>query len=260
LLRLLREVAARTPLEISPTLLGLHALPSGSDRGRYVDEVVGSLIPAASGHGLCRQFDAFLEEGAFTGAEVRAAFVSARAAGLGLRLHADQLSAGGGAELCAELGAKSADHLEQVSDHGIAALARAQVVAVLLPVATLVLRLSRHAPAQALARGGVTVALATNWNPGSAPTESVSLTLGMACLLYGMSAMEALRAFTAAPAQVLGWESRLGRLAPGYQADFAVMGCADHRHLCAHFAANHARLVVKRGRLVAQPAGLVCRV
>jgi imidazolonepropionase len=258
LLQLLREVAARTPLELSPTLLGLHALPKGADRDRFVDDVVVSLIPAASEAGLCRQFDAFLEEGAFTVTEVRRAFTAARSAGLGLRLHADQLSAGGGAELCAELGASSADHLEQISPGGIAALSAAHVTAVLLPVATMVLRLPRHAPGKALAEAGVAVALATNWNPGSAPTESISLTLGMGCLHYGMSGLEALRAFTAAPARVLGFEARLGRLTLGYQADFSLMGCPDHRHLCAHFAANHARVVVKNGQVVARPAGVVC--
>jgi imidazolonepropionase len=260
LLRALREVAANSALEISPTLLALHALPRGADRQRFVDEVIDTLIPAATEAGLCRQFDGFLEEGAFTKDEVRRAFEAARRAGLGLRLHADQLSPGGGAELCAELGAASADHLEQISETGIEALAKAHVPAVLLPAATLVLRLPRPAPAAALSRAGVTVALATNWNPGSAPTESVSLTLGLSCLLYGMSALWTLHAFTAVPAEVLGFGDRLGRLRAGYQADFTLMGCQDHRHLCAHFAANHARMVVKRGQIVARPPGLVCGV
>jgi imidazolonepropionase len=259
-LRLIREISAATALEISPTLLGLHALPRGADRTQFVDDVVTQLIPAASQAGLCRQFDAFLEEGAFTAAEVRRAFAAAKDAGLGLRLHADQLSSGGGAELCAEVGAASADHLEQISETGIVALARAHVTAVLLPVATLVLRLPRQAPARALAEAEVTVALATNWNPGSAPTENIALTLGLACLQYGMTALQALNAFTAAPAQVLGWANRLGRLSVGHQADFVVMGCADHRHLCAHLAVNHARLVVKNGRKVARPSGISCPV
>ncbi len=259
LLRLVAQVAAGIPVEISPTLLGLHAIPAGVDRRRFLDDVVDVLIPKAAEAGLCRQFDAFLEEGAFTTAEVRRAFAQAKALGLGCRLHADQLSPGGGAELCAELGAASADHLEQVSAAGISALAAANIPAVLLPVATLVLRLREQAPARALLDAGVVLALATNWNPGSAPTENVSLTLGLACLVYGISALQALQAFTSAPAKVLGWEDRLGLLIPGHQADFSIMGCADHRHLCAHLAVNHVQRVVKRGRTVATPSATDCR-
>ncbi len=259
-LRIIREVADRTPMEIVPTLLALHALPpeARDERGAYVARMAQELVPRAAGEKLCRMADAFLEEGAFTAAEVRQLLEAARNQGLQLRLHADQLSSGGGAELAAELGALSADHLEQISPAGIEALAKSGTVAVLAPVATWYLRLPTFAPARRLLDAGVTVALCTNWNPGSAPTENVSLTLGIACLAYGLQPAEALHAFTAGGARALGLDDRLGRLSPGFDADVAVFGCSDHRHLASHLAIDHARAVVKRGRLVARPYGLAC--
>ncbi len=243
-------MAEVTPLEIHPTLLGLHAFPAGAQRDRFVRQVAEELIPRAATEKLAGQFDAFLEQGAFTRAEVEQAFRSARGAGLRLRLHADQLSAGGGAELAAEHGATSADHLEHVTEAGILALARAGTSAVLAPVATLAAQAGRFAPYRALRDAGVRVALCTNWNPGSAPTENVWLTVGLACLSFHMSPAEALRAFTVGGAKVLGQEQRLGRLEVGFDADFALFAAADHRHLASHWGVNHAREVFKRGKRI----------
>ncbi len=255
LLRVIGALAETTPLEIVPTLLALHAPPeAGAARDAFVARMAEELLPAARGR--CRMLDAFLEEGAFTAAEVRRLFDAGRRAGFVLRLHADQLSAGGGAELAAEYGAASADHLEQLSAAGIAALARAGTAAVLAPVSTWVLRLPRYAPARALLDAGATVALATNMNPGSAPTENVALTLGAACLAYGMEPAEALHAATAGAARALRMEERLGKIVPGQQADLAVFGCPDHRHLASHLGVDHCRVVVKRGRVAARSDGL----
>ncbi|MHB8418640.1 MAG: imidazolonepropionase [Myxococcales bacterium] len=260
LLEVIRGLAERTPLEIVPTLLALHALPpeARASRGAYVEEIASVLVPRAAERRLCRMVDAVLEAGAFSAAEVGRLFESARRRGLALRLHADQLSPGGGAELAASFGALSADHLERISPAGIDALAKGGTAAVLAPVATWFLRLPGYAPARALLDAGVAVALCTNWNPGSAPTESVALTLGAACLAYGLQPAEALHAFTAGAARALDLGDRLGRLAPGFQADLAVFGCADHRHLVSHLAVDHARAVVKRGKLVARPLGQLC--
>ena len=260
LLRVARALGEATPLEIVPTLLALHALPPEREgaRDRFVREMADELIPQAASQRLCSMVDAFLEAGAFDADELRRLFTAARRHGLGLRLHADQLSAGGGAELAAELGALSADHLECVSDGGLAALARAGTVAVLCPVATLVLRLPAYAPARRLLDLGVPIALCTNLNPGSAPSESVALTLGLACLSLGLQPAEALHAFTRGAASALGLGGRLGRIAVGLQADLAIFGCADHRHLASHLGQGHCTAVVKRGRWVAQPGGLSC--
>ncbi len=260
LLRAIRAVGQSTDLEIVATLLPLHAVPPEAKERReaFVAEMVDVLVPRAAELGLCTMLDAFLEKGAFTRTEVRKLFAAGKRAGLKGRLHADQLSRGGGAELAAELGLLSADHLEHVSDKGIAALAKSGTAAVLAPVSTFVLRLPAYAPARKLLKAGVTVALCTNYNPGSAPTESVALTLACACLAYGLQPAEALHAFTAGSARALGFGQRLGRLAPGLQADLAIFGCLDHRHLAAHAGVDHARAVVKRGRLVARPDGQLC--
>jgi len=251
LLRVIIALGRAGPVEVAPTLLGLHALPAdrGNQREAFIAEVVDELVPAAAEAGAWMA-DAFLEQGAFTEPEVRRYFAAAQNAGLSLRLHADQLSSGRGAELASEFYALAADHLEQISLAGIDALAESGTAAVLAPVSTWVLRLPGYAPARQLLEAGVTVALASNWNPGSAPTENVALTLGHACLSFGLQPGEALRASTHGAARALGLDRRVGRLAVGWQADLVVFGCSDHRHLCAHLGVNHARVVIKRGRVV----------
>jgi imidazolonepropionase len=254
LLGVIGEIRRAAQLEIHPTLLGLHALPRGKDRERFLDEVVGELIPRVAEKGLAGQFDAFLETGAFSRGEVERASRAAQKAGLSVRLHADQLSQSNGAELAAELGAVSADHLEQVSHAGVLALARAGTSAVLAPVATLAAQAERFAPFRELREAGVSLALCTNWNPGSAPTENVWLTVGLACLSYRIPPWEALRALTVGGARVLGQKARLGRLAPGFAADFGLYATSDHRHLASHWGVNHATRVFKRGQSLVQSA------
>jgi imidazolonepropionase len=240
-------------------LLGLHALPveRQHEREAFVTEVVEELLPAAADAGAWMA-DAFLEQGAFTEPEVRRYFEAAQKADLGLRLHADQLSSGRGAELAAEFFALGADHLEQISAAGIEALAESGTAAVLAPVSTWVLRLPAYAPARRFLEEGVTVALAGNWNPGSAPTENFGLTLAHACLSLGLQPGEALRAATHGAARALGLDRRLGRLVVGWQADLVVFGCADHRHLCSHLGVNHALVVIKRGKVVSRGGPELC--
>src|SRR5450755_3726624 len=245
LLRVIRRLGLLQPIQLVPTFLWLHALPPEwvSNRAGYLELGLRTLETVAS-EGLATFADAFVEQGAFTLDEARIFLTRAKALGLPPRLHVDQLSAGRGAELAAELGALSADHLECISAEGIVALAHAGVTAVLVPVATLVLRRPKYAPGKALRQAGVTVALASNVNPGSAPTENLALSLGLACLLNGLTPEEALLGVTRWGGRALG-RREAGRLRVGGPADLVVLGCREVAHLAAHLGVRHARAVVK---------------
>ena len=249
LLRAIARAAAQSPLRVVSTLLGAHALPAElhGQRARYVESVCEEMIPAAAEAGLASHVDIFVEEGAFTAADAAQVAKAAQRWGLGLRMHVDQLSAGGGAELAVDLEALSADHLEQVSPAGIAALARSGCAAGLLPTATLYARLPSYAPGRALADAGATLSLGTNWNPGSAHSENHALALGLACLRGGLSPAEALLAATDGAARSLGLSPELGRLSPGARADLVVHEAETHAHLVYHFAVPHARWVLAGG-------------
>jgi imidazolonepropionase len=258
-LRLLRIVDALAhalwPVQtVVPTFLA-HAVPPerAGDRDAYVREIAERWIPAVASERLARCCDVFAEEGAgaFGIDEARRILLAGRAAGLVPRLHADQLTSSGGGRLAAEVGAASADHLEELDDAGIAALAEAGVVAGLLPVATLVLRKARYAPGRKLVDAGGRVSLATNLNPGSAMSENAALTLGLACLQLGLTPAEALVAFTEGGSRALRRDD-LGRLAPGLEADLVVWGSPSLEHLAWHLGVSHALTVVKRGRVVHQ--------
>lgn len=257
MLRVVRRLSRLQPVELVPTLLCAHAVPEEmkSSRRKYIDLCIREIIPATARENLAIFCDAFTEESAFTVAESRTLLEAAKAHGLRPRLHADQLTSGGGAQLAAELGAACADHLEHVSDEGIDALARANVTAVLVPTSTLFLRMRAYAPGRKLRARGVNVALGTNVNPGSSMTENVALVLGLACLENGLTAAEALWGMTRGAAIALGLESH-GRLVAGAPADIAVFGCRTYRHLPYHLGVNHARTVVKAGKVVARPSGL----
>jgi len=252
LLRVIRRLGTLQPVRLVPTFLWLHALPPEWTTNRAGYLALGRrTLEVVARESLAEFADAFVEQGAFTLDEARAFLGEAKALGLKPRLHVDQLSAGRGAELAAEIGAVSADHLECVSAEGIEALARAGVTAVLVPVATLVLRRPKYAPGKALRQAGVTVALASNVNPGSAPTENLALSLGLACLLNGLTPDEALLGVTRWGARALA-RTDVGRLRVGGPADLVVLGCREVAHLAAHLGVSHARAVVKAGRVVLQ--------
>ncbi len=255
MLRVVRRLSAAQPVELVPTLLCAHAIPPefAQDRAGYL-RVCEQTLRACATEGLARFFDIFVESGAFTQEEARQLFTAARGAGLIPRLHADQLTANGGAQLAADVGASSADHLENVSEEGIRALAEGGVTAVLVPVSTLFLHQERYAPGRKLRDGGVNVALGTNVNPGSAMSESVALTLGLACLKNGLSPAEAYWGMTRAAAIALQLPSA-GKLEVGGPADLVVFGCREVGHLPYHLGINHARCVVKRGAVVHSGAG-----
>jgi imidazolonepropionase len=256
LLRIIHELAHAlwTDVTIVPTLL-FHAVPPGrEDRAAFVREVCDDLIPRVARERLALFCDAFAEEGAFSVEECRTLLEAARRHKLHPRLHADQLTASGAARLAADVGCASADHLEEIDDAGIAALAAGGVVAGLLPLSTLFLGSDRYAPARKLLAAGVPVSLATNLNPGSAMTENVGLTLSLACLKLRMTPAEALVAFTAGGARALRRDD-VGRLVAGAEADVVLWGCASVEHLSWHMGVNHALAVVKRGRIVHEASG-----
>jgi imidazolonepropionase len=238
-LRVYRRLAASQPTRIVPTLLGAHIVPPefNDDRAGYIRLLTDTIIPQAADGGLARFCDVFVEDTAYSADEARTIFAAAARHGLGAKLHADQLSDGGGAALAAEVGAVSADHLECISDAGIAAMAEAAVVAVSLPLATLYLNV-RPLPARKLIDAGVAVAVATDFNPGSAPSFHLPLALTLACTMQRMTPAEALKGATTFAARAVGMEAEVGSLEPGKRADFAVIDAPDVNHWLYHFRPN----------------------
>lgn len=247
ILRAIGKLDEVQPIHLIPTAMPLHALPADvDDREGWIDEMLETLLPKVAEEGLARFVDVFVEKGAFTPDEARRTAEVARNLGMKIRLHVDQLTAGAGAELAAELGAATADHLETTTPEGIEAMARAGVVATLLPVSTLYLKCPAYAPGRALIDGGVRVALGSNVNPGSAMSESFSLALSLACLGNGLSAAEAFYAATAGGADALGLPDR-GRLEVGKRADLVIHGASSVEHLAYHLATTHVRKVFVNG-------------
>ncbi len=252
MLRVVRTLSTLQPITLVPTLLCAHSLPPEfkADRERYVRLCIEEIIPAVADEGLAVACDAFVEESAFTGNEARRILTAARDRGLAVRLHVDQLTSAGGAELAVELGARSADHLEQISEAGLHSLVGSGITAVLAPTSTLFLRLPQYAPGRKLRDAGVEVALATNLNPGSSMSENVALAMGLGCLGNGLTAAEAYLGFTRSAASALGLP-QAGRLVVGGPADVVVFSTPDYRHLPYQLGINQARLVLKAGRRVA---------
>ena len=251
-LKAIREAAARHPVEIVPTFLGAHTVPREHRAARevYVRAVVEEMIPAVAEGRWADYCDVFCERGAFSPAEAERILEAGRRHGLQPRLHADQLSSGGGAELAARLGAASADHLEFISDAGIEAMAGAGVTAILVPGAAFFLMSERRPPARRLIDAGVPVALATDCNPGTCPTEAMPPVLLLACLTLKMSIAETITAATLNAAHSLGLADRLGSLEEGKQADLQLLAVPNHAHLVYHFGVNHVVKVIKKGRIV----------
>lgn len=240
------------PIDLVPTFLGAHCVPP-EFAGRaddYVRLVCEEMIPEVARRDLARFCDVFCERGAFTLPQARRVLEAGAAAGLAPKIHADQLTPGGGAELAAELGAVSADHLEHVSEAGIAALAGKGTVAVLLPIVPFFLREPRQAPARRLIEAGVPVALATDLNPGTSFCESMPLALSLACLQGGMIPDEALVGATINAAAACGCAAERGSLEAGRLADVAVFDAPRREHLVYHPGVNLCVDVIKRGKVV----------
>ena len=238
-LRTLRVVAGLSsvvPVRLIPTFLGAHEIPldaraTPDGRARYVSLLVHEMIPAVAAGRWARFADVFCEPGVFTVPESRTILGAAREAGLGLKLHADELRPSGGAELAAELGAVSADHLGAVSPDGIAALAASPTVATLLPGTMLFLGKERQAPARELVDSGAAIALATDFNPGTSPTPNFPLIMTLAVSQLRLSVHEAVIASTVNGAAALDLAGETGQLAPGMRADLALFDIEDIREL-----------------------------
>lgn len=238
-----KRLADLRPVRVKRTFLGAHALPPefAEDRAGYVRLVCEEMIPAVAKDGLADAVDAFCEGVGFSPEEVAQVFDAARSAGLRVKLHAEQLSDLDGAALAARHGALSADHLEYLSDAGVAAMAEAGTVAVLLPGAFYALGETRKPPVPALRAAGVPMAVATDCNPGSSPLQSALLAMNMACVLFGLTPEEALAGTTRHAAQALGLAGETGALSPGAACDLAIWDIGRPAELAYWIGANPLR-------------------
>ncbi|MEM8558538.1 MAG: imidazolonepropionase [Bacteroidota bacterium] len=238
-LRAYRRLATAQPTRLVPTCLAAHIVPPeyAEDRDAYIRLLTDELLPQVAAEGLAQFCDVFVEDTAFTPDEARTIFAAAADHGLCAKLHADQLTDTSGAALAAEVRAASADHLECVSDDGVAALAEAGVVAVSLPLATLYLHVA-PLRARRLIEAGVPVAVATDFNPGSAPSTHLPFALTLACTLQRMTPAEALKGATLYAARAIGMDAHVGSLEPGKCADFAVIDAPNVEHWLYHLRPN----------------------
>ena len=248
------------PIDIVPTYLGAHAVPpefrarpDGTEA--YVRSIIEEQLPGVAAHGRARFCDVFCETGVFNADQSRRILDAAATFGMGLRLHADELAPSGGAELAAELGAASADHLGAPSDAGIAALAAASadgrtVVATVLPATTWFLMKDHGAPARTFIERGIPVAVGTDFNPGTSPTPSLPLAMTIACVELGLTADEALSAVTINAARALALEDEIGSLEPGKSADIVIWRVPTSQQIPYWPGADLVRTVIKRGRVV----------
>jgi imidazolonepropionase len=253
ILRVIRELAAESPLRIVPTWLGAHEIPkearaTPASRASYVKMLRTEMLPLVTNEHLATFADVFCEPGVFTIDETRELLIAARAAGLQLKLHADELAPSGGAELAAELRATSADHLAAISPAGIQALAASGTVATLLPGTMLFLGKGTRPPARALLDAGAAVALATDFNPGTSPTPNLPFILTLAVSELHMSVAESLLAATVNGAAALGLAAETGQLAPGYSADLALFDIEDIRELPYWYADRRCKRTWVRGK------------
>jgi imidazolonepropionase len=255
-LRVVGRLAETHPVTVVPTFLGAHEVPPEyhGRRAEYVRLLTDEMIPAVARDGLAGACDAFCEPGVFTVAETREILLAARRHGLGLKLHADELEPAGGAELAAELGAMSADHLAAISEAGIRALAGGDTVAVLLPATMTFLGRPRQAPGRRLVDAGVAVALATDFNPGSSPTVSLPLVMALAVSQLGLRHAEAVMGVTVNAAAALGLAQDRGQIAVGFRADLVLARVRDWREVAYWVGANLVSAVWTGGSACSRPS------
>jgi imidazolonepropionase len=252
ILRVMKALQEDHPVDIVPTFLGAHTIPKEfkNERRRYMDLLTEEMIPEVAGERLAEFCDVFCEEKAFHLEESREILETGKRYGLKPKIHADQLSPGGGAELAAEVGAYSADHLEYVSQKGIERMAEKGVIAVLLPGVSFFLSMKKYPPAREMIEKGVVVSLSTDLNPGSSMTESLPLMMTMGCLLFRMTPKEVIQATTLHAARSMGQEKEIGSLDTGKKADLILLDIPNYRYLPYHFGVDHVELVIKNGKVV----------
>jgi imidazolonepropionase len=249
-LEAIARLAAEGPQEIVATFMGAHAVPRGVDGDVYTQQVIDQMLPEVAKRNLAAYCDVFCEQGVFTPDQTRRIGEAAKALGLGVRLHADELSDLGGGALAVQLGAASADHLLMTGEASVAALAASDTVAIMLPGTPFFLGMEERAPARMLIERGVALAIGTDFNPGSCYSESLPMMLTLACLHLKLTPAEGLACVTINAAHALGLADRLGSLEPGKQADLVVWDAPNYAHLAYHFGVPLTRHVLKRGKLV----------
>jgi len=239
-------------LEVSPTFLGAHEIPDEyrDNRDEYIRIVIEEMIPTVAEEKLAESCDIFIEKNVYTNKDARKIMGAAKKAGLNIRMHVDQLTAGGGAELAAEVGAVSAEHLDYVSDKGIKRMVEKGVVFDLLPGAVFFLGHEFYPPARKIIKKGGIIALATDFNPGSSMTRSLPLIMTLGCIYMGMNADEALSAVTLNAAKSLKRDKMIGSLEPGKQADIVLWDAPGHEYIPYHYGENRVNAVFKKGELV----------
>ena len=250
ILRTIQRVTQETPLECVPTFLGAHAIPREHQTPEYVDLIVNEMLPRVAKDKLAEFCDIFCECGYFDLEQSRKVLTAAKKLGLKLRMHADQLTNSGAAKLAAELGATTADHLEKTDERGIAAMKSANVQPVLLPGSVYALGSTCYPRAREMMEAGLAVVLATDFNPGSAPTPSMPMVLSLACTQMKMSPGETITASTINAAHSLGRGDKIGSLEAGKLANFAIFDCEDYRELAYWFGFSQTHSVYVRGERV----------
>jgi imidazolonepropionase len=251
LLRAIKQLDQETSLRYVPTFLGAHDVPPEyqSDREQYVSLLIDEMLPRVAQEKLAEYCDVFCEDNVFSLDESRRILTAARSHGLGVRLHADQLSLSGGAELAAELKAATADHLEHTDLKGIVALKSAHVQPVLLPGSVYALGSNRYPPAREMIDAGLAIVIATDFNPGSSPTPSLPMALSIASTHMKLSPAEGITAATINAAYSLGRGNEIGSLESGKTADFVIHDCEDYREIPYFFGIEHPWRVYAGGRL-----------
>ena len=251
-LRAIAKANESSPVRLVPTCLAAHDFPPDRRDPSYVDEIINDILPAVAKEKLAVFFDAFVEIGAFSVDQADRVLRAAMDRGFVPRLHADEFTDGGGAALAVQLGAASADHLMHVSEKGIAALAKSDTAANLLPATSFFLMSQRYAPARSLIESGAIVSLSTDCNPGSSMTESMSMVMQLATLRMKMTVEEALTAATLNGAHSLRMAGETGSIEEGKRADIVFLDAPNYLHLVYHFGVNLVRAVMRDGQFVVQ--------
>jgi imidazolonepropionase len=248
ILEVTQELNTVHPLTIIPTFMGAHAIPPEYTPDDYVAHIIETMIPAVSKKNLARFCDVFCEKGYFSIEQSRRILMAAKTRGMSPKIHADEFTCMGGAELAAELNATSADHLLMAADTGLAQMAHKNIPAVLLPATPFSLPGEHYAPAQKMMALGVPIALATDLNP-NCWTESMQFIIQLACYRMGLTPLQAIQAATHHAAQALGIEDTVGRIEPGKKADLVLLNCPSHQFLPYHFGINLVEQTIKQGKI-----------
>ncbi len=251
-LKIINELNEEEALDLLATFLGAHEVPDEyqNDRRAYIDLLINDMIPEVAERKLARYCDVFCEKDVFSVDESREILLAAQAHGLPARIHADELFPTGGAELAAEIGAKTADHLVKISNAGIRAMAEKGVIPVLLPGTTFFLGKDQYAPARKMLEAGCQVAISTDFNPGSSATQNIQLMWTIAALKMHLLPNELLWATTLVPARSLDLDNIVGSIEPGKNADLVVMDIPNLEYIAYHYGVNHTVMTIKQGEVI----------